>query len=208
MRILVLRCGIDGGAAALPEGYGGADVREFGVVPSRKDRLPGGRGGGGAPHDDQPTPDEIRRRSLTWANPGSGARPVSGCGGGGPGTLVPRVVAHLMRGTSGFGWRTCRRRLPPELGVHNGVDVRGPGAGGSVPLIRDDTGQAIVGFALLTERHRRHLQPRRPARRSVGRHRKLFSGTHGCRCGHPDAPAWSPRAAAVNDGARRWFRKL
>ena len=224
MRILVLRCGIDGGAAALPEGYGGADVREFGVVPSRKDlAFLADVAAEVLPHDDQPTPDEIAKGKevphlgeprFAEQRPSERVRVVVE----GPDASLAAVVTHLMRRNL-LWFEVAHVPTAPSPAARNWGAATGLTFAEAlvrevrpVPLIRDDTGQAIVGFALLTEPGIDGTSSRGGLRGEVWvDSTELFSGAaHGVQVRPiPDAPGLvAAELPPPADGARHWFRKL
>lgn len=220
MRIVVLRCGT-GGA---PAEYGDADVREVGALPGRKDlAFLADVAAEVLPVDDNPTPDDIAKGKevphlgAPRRAPQRPSEPVRVVVEG-PDASLAAVATFLMR--RNLLWLevahvpTAPSPAARNWGLGKGLtfaeaverDVR------PVPLIRDDTGQAIVGFALLTGPGVTGTSSRGGLRGEVWvDEHELFSGTaHGVQVRPtPDAPGLvAAELPPPADGARRWFRKL
>lgn len=151
MRIVVLRCGV-GDMPLLP------GRRDLGFLDDVAKQV--------LPHDDVPTPDEIAKGKEV---PHLGApRPAEQRPSEpvrvivvGPDASLAAVVTHLMRRNL-LWFEVAHVPTAPSPAARN-WGVEGSGDHGlsmadaetrpvrPVPVIRDDTGQAIVGFALLTE---------------------------------------------------------
>lgn len=151
MRILVLRCGV-GDMPLLP---GRRDLAFLDDVAKQV-----------LPHDDNPTPDEIAKGKevphlgAPRPAPQRPSEPVRVIVVG-PDASLAAVVTHMMRRNLLWFEVAHVPTAPSPAATNWGIEGTG-GHGLSmaeaesrpvrpVPLIRDDTGQAIVGFALLTE---------------------------------------------------------
>lgn len=150
-KVIELKCG----AGDLPVLPGRRDLAFLGDVAAEV-----------LPHDDNPTPDEIAKGKevphlgaprLAPQQPSSPVRLIVE----GPDASLAAVVTHLMRRNL-LWFEVAHVPTAPSPAARN-WGIAGSGEHGlsraeaetrpvrPVPLIRDDTGQAIVGFALLTE---------------------------------------------------------
>ncbi|MFD5868562.1 hypothetical protein ACFWGD_08115 [Corynebacterium sp. NPDC060344] len=210
MRILVLRCGV-GDMPLLP---GRSDL---GVLDDVAKQV--------LPHDDAPTPDDIAKgkdvphlgapRPATQ-RPSEPVRVIVV----GPDASLAAVVTHLMRRNL-LWFEVAHVPTAPSPAATN-WGVEGGGEFGlsmadaesrpvrPVPLTRDDTGQAIVGFALLTEPGIAGTASRGGLRGEVWvDSTELFSGTaHGVQVRPlPDAPGLVAAELPPPPGRGGLFRK-
>ncbi len=206
MRIVALRCGADG----------------FPLIPGRRDlAFLDDVAKQVLPHDDNPTPDDIAKGKevphlgAPRRAPQRPSEPVRLIVEG-PDASLAAVATHLMRRNL-LWFEVAHVPTAPSPAARNwGID--GSGEHGlsraeaetrpvrPVPLIRDDTGQAIVGFALLTEPGIDGTSSRGGLRGEVWvDSTELFSGTsHGVQVRPlPDAPGLVAAELPPPPGRRR-----
>ncbi len=170
MRTIVLHCGTDVGSGADAGDVAGSAGGGAGEVHVELPVLPGRRdlaflteiAAEVLPHDTAPTPEEISQQKdvphlqQPKRAPQQPSEPVRLIVLG-PDASLAAVVTHLMRrNLLWFEVAHVPGAYPSPAATNWGMEAltleqARRGAVSPVPLIRDDTGRAIVGYALLTE---------------------------------------------------------